>query len=296
MSALSLSAKLDEAVGAIRRIASAAPSTAPASHTGWSPEIGMILGSGLGDLAEEVTDAVRIPYAEIPNFPLSTVHGHSGTLVLGTLEGRNVMIYQGRVHFYEGYTMEEITFSVRLMKALGAHTMVVTNAVGGISDFLVPGDLVVNRDHINFMGNNPLRGPNDENLGPRFPRMDDAYDVHLRSYAHDVGKQLGVDVKSGVYLALAGPSYETKAEINFFRQIGADTVGMSTVPEVIVARHGGMRVLGISCVTNALHGTYEEANHAAVVKQAKETGPRFIRLIRGIVADMPALHPAPIAH
>lgn len=292
----SLARRIEAARAAIRDVAAAAPASCAASRPDWKPEIGIILGSGLGDLADEVPDAVRIPYRDIPNFPVSTVPGHSGTLVLGTVEGREVMIYQGRVHFYEGYSMEEVTFGVRLMKALGAHTMLVTNAVGGISDELIPGDLVVNRDHINFMGTNPLRGPNDEELGPRFPRMDDAYDKELRALAHRTAAELGINLREAVYLALSGPSYETKAEIHFFRGIGADTVGMSTVPEVIVARHGGLRVLGISCVTNALHGSYEEANHAAVVAQAKETGPRFIRLLRAIVAGMPSpTEPAGVA-
>lgn len=292
MSSNALSNHLREAVAAIRRIAAAAPSTAPASAESWHPEVGLILGSGLGDLANEVENAVRIPYSSIPHFPTSTVHGHSGTLVLGTLEGRNVMIYQGRVHFYEGYTMQQITFSVRLMKAMGAHTMLVTNAVGGISEFLIPGDLVVIRDHINFMGTNPLIGPNDDSIGPRFPPMVDAYDPALRQYARDVAKSQGFEIRESVYLALTGPSYETQAEIRVFKQIGADTVGMSTAPEVIVARHSGLRVLGISCVTNALHGGYEEAGHEAVVKQAKETGPRFIGLVRGILANLPAAAPA----
>lgn len=288
MSASSLSKKLDEAVAAIRQIASKASPDAPAAAPAWRPELGMILGSGLGDLANEVENAVRIPYGDIPHFPVSTVHGHSGTLVLGTLEGRNVMVYQGRVHFYEGYTMQEITFSVRLMKALGAETMLVTNAVGGISTFLVPGDLAIIRDHINLMGTNPLIGPNDEAVGPRFPPMVDAYDPNLRKFAHEVARQQGFEMREVVYLALTGPSYETKAEIAAFALLGADTVGMSTAPEVIVARHSGLRVLGISCVTNALHGGYEDAGHEAVVKQAKETGPRFIRLVRGIVRDLPA--------
>lgn len=288
MSASSLSKKLDEAVAAIRLIASKASPDAPAAALSWRPELGMILGSGLGDLANEVENAVRIPYGGIPHFPVSTVHGHSGTLVLGTLEGRNVMVYQGRVHFYEGPTMQEITFSVRLMKALGAETMLVTNAVGGISDFLIPGDLAIIRDHINLMGTNPLIGPNDEEVGPRFPPMVDAYDPNLRKFAHEVARQQGFEMREVVYLALTGPSYETKAEIKAFALLGADTVGMSTAPEVIVARHSGLRVLGISCVTNALHGGYEDAGHEAVVKQAKETGPRFIGLVRGIVRDLPA--------
>ncbi len=293
MSGPTLSDKIQEAAAAIRRLASKQGTSRAAASPEWRPEVGVILGSGLGDLALEVEDAVRLDYAEIPHFPRSTVMGHAGTLVMGTLEGRNVLVYQGRVHYYEGYTMEEITFSVRLMKALGAHTMLVTNAVGGIAEKLIPGDLATIRDHINFMGMNPLRGPNAEALGPRFPRMDDAYDVVLRTYAHDVAKAQGLDLKDAVYLALSGPSYETRAEIAFFRQFGAETVGMSTVPEVIVARHSGLRVLGVSCVTNALHGTYEEANHEAVVAQANEAKPRFIRLIRGILRDLPA--PAPTA-
>lgn len=273
----SLSARIQEAADAI---SGHAPD--------WRPEIGLILGSGLGELADEIENPVRIPYSQIPHMPISTVHGHAGQLVLGTLEGKPVMACQGRVHFYEGYDMEQITFPVRLMRALGAHTLLCTNAVGGMNDELMPGDLVVIRDHINYMGVNPLRGENDDNLGPRFPPMDDAYDFHLRELAHDCAKKLGFRLRDVVYLALSGPSYETKAEIKFFRTIGADTVGMSTAPEVIIARHGGMRVVAISCVTNALHGSYHEADHESVVKQAKESGPRFKSLLRAIIEKMPA--------
>jgi purine-nucleoside phosphorylase len=286
--ATTISERLAEAVTAIHAICNQAMSSATASHAGWKPEIGIILGSGLGDLADEIKDAVRIPYRDIPHFPLSTVPGHAGQLVLGKLEGRDVMVYQGRVHFYEGYTMPEVTYPVRLMQALGAHTMLCTNAVGGINENLIPGDLTVIRDHINHMGTNPLIGHNDDKLGPRFPRMDDAYDADLCAFAHKTAQAVDVPLKDSVYLALSGPSYETKSEIRFFKQIGADTVGMSTVPEVIVARHGGLRVLGISCVTNALHGGHDEANHAAVVAQAKQTAPRFSRLVHALVRDMPA--------
>ena len=261
-------------------------------------DVGIVLGSGLGALADEVQDAVRIPYVDIPHFPPSTVVGHAGTLVLGRLEGKQVAVFQGRVHYYEGYPMQDVTFLTRLMWVLGARTMLVTNAVGGISEKLNHGDLVCINDHINFMGVNPLVGPNDERFGPRFPPMDDAYDLELRQMAHRLAKELDVPFKDGVYLALSGPSYETKAEIAFFHRIGADTVGMSTAPEVIVARHCGMRVLGISCVTNLLHSGHKDTSHEDVLKQAIEAGPRFIRLMKAIVAGLTVAGKveAPVAH
>lgn len=249
-------------------------------------DVGIVLGSGLGALAGEVQEAIRIPYTDIPHFPPSTVSGHAGALVLGTLEGKRVAVFQGRVHYYEGYPMQDVTFLTRLMWVLGARTMLVTNAVGGINETYSCGDLICINDHINYMGVNPLVGPNDERFGPRFPPMDDAYDVDLQALAHRLAKELEIPFKDGVYLALSGPSYETRAEIAFFKRIGADTVGMSTAPEVIVARHCGMRVLGISCVTNLLHSGHKDTSHEDVLKQANEAGPRFVRLMRAIVAHM----------
>ena len=249
-------------------------------------DVGIVLGSGLGALAGEVQDAVRIPYTDIPHFPPSTVAGHAGALVVGTLEGKRVAVFQGRVHYYEGYPMQDVTFLTRLMWVLGARTMLVTNAVGGINEDYRVGDLICIKDHINYMGTNPLLGPNDERFGPRFPPMDDAYNLELRELAHGLARRLDVPFKDGVYLALSGPSYETKAEIEFFRRIGADTVGMSTAPEVIVARHCGMRVLGISCITNLVHGSHKETSHEDVLKSANEAGPRFIRLMKAIVSEM----------
>jgi len=250
-------------------------------------DVGVVLGSGLGALADEVEDATPIPYVDIPGFPVSTVAGHAGRLVIGRIGEQRVAVFQGRVHYYEGYDMQEVTFPVRLLRALGAHTMVVTNAAGGITETLRVGDIVVLTDHINYTGANPLRGPNDESLGPRFPRMDDAYDEELRRFAYEVAQESDVPLREGIYLALAGPSYETKAEIRFFKRIGADLVGMSTAAEVIVARHGGMRVLGFSCVTNILHGEYEDSTHEQVLASAREAAPRFLRLMRAIVRRLP---------
>ncbi len=255
----------------------------------FKPEVALILGSGLGKLADDVASAQRIPYEEIPCLPRSTVVGHQGELVLGQLEDTPVAVMRGRVHYYEGYSLQEVTFGVRLLGALGAHTLIVTNASGGVRSDLVPGDLMLLTDHINLMGANPLRGPNDERLGPRFPPMSRAYDLELRELAHKVASSQGFRIKDGVYLGLAGPSFETPAEIHFFGMIGADTIGMSTVPEVIVARHQGMRVLGISCVTNVLHRGPSEDTHEDVLATAAEAGPRFINLVRGVVKAMPGV-------
>jgi len=229
---------------------------------------------------------VRIAFHDIPHFPPSTVSGHAGALVLGELDGASVAVFQGRVHYYEGYEMEQVTFPVRLMRVLGAQTMLVTNAVGGIADTLNNGDLVAISDHINLIGMNPLRGPNDDKMGPRFPDMVNCYDEQLRHLAHQAASEIGVPLKDGVYIAVSGPSYETRAEIRFMRMIGADTVGMSTAPETIAARHVGMRVLGISCVTDVLYGDYKEVSHEEVLAVAKESGPRFIKLMRAIVHQL----------
>ncbi len=272
---LSLSQKVGEALAAIRQ------------RTERAVDFGIILGSGLGALAGEVQDVVRIPYHDIPHFPVSTVAGHAGALHIGVLEGKSVAVFQGRIHYYEGYNMEEVTFPVRIMRALGASTMLVTNAVGGIAENLENGDLVAITDHINFMGMNPLRGPNDENLGPRFPDMVRCYEPKLIDLAQAVARENGINLKKGIYTAVSGPSYETRAEIAFFRTIGGATVGMSTVPEVIVARHAGLAVLGISCVTDILYGDYAEVSHDLVLAVANETGPKFIKLMKAIVKKLP---------
>jgi purine-nucleoside phosphorylase len=243
-------------------------------------EIGMILGSGLGGLADAVENAVRIPYGNIPHFPVSTVHGHAGELVIGTLDGLSVAVMRGRVHFYEGYTMQQITFPVRLMRALGASTLVVTNSCGGLNPKMQPGDMLLIEDHINFMGANPLVGANDERIGPRFPPMSRAYPEELRVLAQEAAASLGHTLHQGVYLALSGPSFETPAEIRAFQRLGADAVGMSTVPEVIVANHQSMKVLGLACVTNILHAGPSDDTHLEVLEVAANTSPKMLAVIR----------------
>ncbi len=250
------------------------------------PEAAMVLGSGLGSLADEVENPVEIPFGEIPGFAASTVHGHAGALVLGTLEGRKVGILRGRVHFYEGHSMQQIILPIRVLHALGAGTLIVTNACGGISPTLRVGDLMLITDHINLMGTNPLIGPNDDKLGPRFPPMSQAYTKDLQELARRVASQVGFSLAEGVYCALTGPSYETPAEIKMLGRIGADAVGMSTVPEVIAAVHCGMRVLGISCVTNILHQGPSKDTHEDVLKAASDAHPRFIGLVRGVVREL----------
>jgi purine-nucleoside phosphorylase len=214
------------------------------------PQIGIILGTGLGSLADAINVDAKIPYEEIPHFPVSTVESHSGRLVLGELSGRSVVAMQGRFHYYEGYDLKQVTFPVRVMKALGASTLVVSNACGGMNPHFESGDIVVITDHINLQGSNPLFGPNDESLGPRFPDMYNCYDPELIALAENVALNLGLKLQKGVYVAVGGPNLETAAEYRFLRFIGADVVGMSTVPEVIVARHQGMRVLGFSLITD----------------------------------------------
>jgi purine-nucleoside phosphorylase len=257
---------------------------------GWAPQAGIILGSGLGALAGEVVALATIPYEEIPGFAVSTVVGHSGRLVAGTLEGTRVLVMSGRLHYYEGLTLQQVTFPVRVMRALGAGTLVVTNAAGGINPEFRAGDLMLIEDHINILGwggQNPLVGPNDPDLGPRFPAMNPAYDPALLRLAEEAAAECNVPVRRGVYIVLAGPNYETRAELRLLRQWGADAVGMSTVPEVIVARHGGMKVLGISNITNmALAESDEPVNHEEVLQVAEESRPRFIRLMRAIAGKL----------
>ena len=258
------------------------------SRSSMKPNVGVILGSGLGDLAVEVQDATAIPYEEIPHFLRSTVVGHAGRLLIGKLENVPVVVMQGRFHFYEGYTIQALTLPVRVMSMLGAQTLIVTNAAGGLNPTYRPGDFMLIRDHINFLGlagMNPLIGPNDERLGERFPALAKAYDAELRELAHTVVAQwTEITLHEGVYAQVAGPSYETGAELKFLRTAGADAVGMSTAPEVIVARHMGMRVLGISLITNTATGDdKEEVNHAEVLTAAEAARPKFAALVRGIL-------------
>jgi purine-nucleoside phosphorylase len=266
--------------------------TAIDRRAGRVPRVGLILGSGLGLLAEEVENAVTIPYEEIPYFPTSTVEGHSGQLILGTLGKQVVVVMQGRVHFYEGYSMRTITFPVRVMGALGIQQLIVTNASGGLAPYLAPGELMLISDHINLVGmggHHPLIGPNDSELGPRFPDMAEAYDPGLRTLARQVAERAQIPLHEGVYVYLAGPSFETPHEVHFLRMIGADAVGMSTVPEVIVARHMGVRVLGISGITN-VHSTDllhpRETTHAEVLEAGKVIAPRMAELIQGILVQL----------
>ncbi len=242
------------------------------------PQVGMILGSGLGDLADAVEDAVIVPTSDIPHWPRSTVEGHKGRLVIGELAGHSVLVMQGRVHFYEGYSMQQVTLPVRVMQRLGVKYLIVTNAAGAINPEYLPGDLMLITDHINLVGIpgfNPLRGPNIDELGPRFPDMSEPYDRKLLNLAREVASENQISVREGVYAGLSGPSYEPPADLRFLRIIGADAVGMSTVPEVIVARHGDLRVLGISGISNKanLDGstvtTHEEVLEAGRVMMPK---------------------------
>ncbi|MBE9911743.1 purine-nucleoside phosphorylase [Enterococcus mundtii] len=243
-------------------------------------DFGMILGSGLGELAEEIEEAIVIPYDKIPFFPTSTVVGHAGQLVYGTLSGKKVLAMQGRFHFYEGHSMQTVTYPVRVMAALGAHSVVVTNACGGVNESFAPGDLMLITDHINFTGQNPLIGPNDEEMGPRFPDMSEAYTKAYREMAKAAATLLDVELKEGVYMGYSGPTYETPAEIRMSRVMGADAVGMSTVPEVIVAAHSGLKVLGISCITNLAAGMQANLNHEEVVETTERVKQTFKSLIK----------------
>jgi len=253
----------------------------------FEPEILMILGSGLGPLADEIENPIVISYEKIPNFPVSTAIGHKGQLVMGNLEGKNVIVMQGRFHYYEGYDMQEVTFPIRVMKKLGIENMIVTNACGGMNKNLYPGALMAITDHINFMGDNPLIGKNHDELGPRFPDMSNAYNKDLIDIAKKVAMKLDIELKEGVYAAISGPYYFSRAELKMLRTIGGDTIGMSTVPETIVANHSGMKVLGISCVTDmAIAEEIESISGEEVLAVAKQTGPKFINLIRGILNEV----------
>ncbi len=260
------------------------------SKTQKSPAFGLVLGSGLGGLAEALAERVVIPYEVIPGWPRSTVHGHSGQLVIGELEGQMVVAQQGRAHFYEGYTPQQITFPIRVMHLLGVHTVILTNAAGGLNPDYQVGDLMLLNDHINFVGmtgNNPLMGPNDDSFGPRFVGMAQTYDRHLRRLAREAAAGTGVRLHEGVYVCLSGPTFETPAEIRMLRTLGGDAVGMSTVHEVLVARHGGLRVMACSGITNVAIDAVDtelEANHEEVLEAGKVIVPHMTTVIRGVLS------------
>jgi purine-nucleoside phosphorylase len=268
--------RIETAAGVVRRRASL------------KPEVAIILGTGLGGLATEIQVEASIPYEEIPGFPLSTVETHAGRLLLGRLGKRPVVAMQGRFHRYEGYGLSDVTFPVRVLHALGAGTLVVSNACGGMNPLWAPGDLVLLSDHINLLGDNPLVGFNDDRLGPRFPDMSAPYDPELRGLARQTALELGIVLREGVYVAVPGPSLETRAEYRMLRTMGADVVGMSTVPEVIVAVHAGMRALGISIITDqCLPDALEPADIGRIIATAGRAEPTLTRLIRGVVERLP---------
>lgn len=259
------------------------------SKTKLRPKIAVVLGSGLGAFADDLSDAVRIPYAKISNFPRSTAIGHAGQFVVGKLGDVAIAVMQGRVHFYEGYTIHEVAFPIRVFARLGICSAIFTNAAGGINPQFNEGALVIIRDHINLQGTNPLLGPNDERFGPRFPDMTHAYDESFRETAVAEGKRLGIEIHEGVYAGLTGPSYETPAEIRYLRMIGADLVGMSTVPEVIAARHSGIRCLGISCVTNMAAGILDRPlDHLEVLATTERVKSQFVSLLRAVILRLAA--------
>ena len=264
--------RVDQAAADIRRRCAALPETA------------IVLGSGLGDFADTLLDAVTAPYAELPHWPASNVVGHAGRLVIGNVAGKRVAALSGRVHFYEGYDLGAVVFATRVMGRLGVRHLVLTNAAGGINTTLTQGALMIIDDHINLMGTNPLIGPNDDRFGPRFPDMSEVYSSRLRKITDVAANTRGVAVSHGVYLAVAGPSYETPAEINVFRTMGADAIGMSTVPEAIAARHMGIEVLGISCITNtaAAVGRHPIV-HDDVIATGRRVRSSFISLLEGII-------------
>lgn len=251
------------------------------------PEIGLILGSGLGSLADDIENAVSIPYTEIPNFAKSSAIGHANELVIGQLNGKTVLAMKGRFHYYEGFTMDEVTFPVRVMKALGIEKMLVTNACGAVNRTYLPGELMIISDHLNLVGGNPLIGPNNDELGTRFPDLSNVYDRDLREIAKEVAAKQSLSINEGVYAWWSGPTYETPAEIRMIRALGADAVGMSTVPEAIVATHSGMKVLGISCLTNMAAGILDQPlNHEEVIEVASKVRSSFTSLIKGIIEEI----------
>ncbi len=270
--------QIDQAADAIRK------------RTSYRPRVGLILGSGLNSLADSIQKPDIIPYAELPNWPISTVEGHVGRLVIGELEGQTALVMQGRIHFYEGYSMSQITLPVRVMLRLGLEMMFVTNAAGGVNPDFVPGDVMLITDHLNLLGMagaNPLMGPNIDELGPRFPDMSQAYDRKLMEKARQVAKDENIPLREGGYCALSGPSFEGPADLRFLRIAGADAVGMSTVPEVIVARHGGLRVLGFSGISNKanLDGS-TVTTHEEVIEAGRIITPKMEKIIRGVLGTL----------
>jgi purine-nucleoside phosphorylase len=257
------------------------------ARTGHKPRVGLILGSGLNDLANSVQNADVIPFGDVPHWPTSTVHGHAGRLVIGALEGQPVLVMQGRIHFYEGYSMSQVTLPVRVMQRLGVEMLVVTNAAGGVNPEFAPGDVMLITDNLNMVGmvgNNPLMGPNLDVFGPRFPDMSRSYDAELMALARAAAQAGNLTLREGVYCGLSGPSFESPADLRFLRLVGADAVGMSTVPEVIVARHGGMRVLGLSGISNKanLDGS-TVTTHEEVIEAGKVITPKIETIVRGVL-------------
>jgi purine-nucleoside phosphorylase len=272
LDAANMNARIQEARAAIR------------SRIAVLPQVGLILGSGLGAYADTFEERIVIPFHKIPHFPKSQVVGHSGNFVLGRAEGVPVAALQGRVHLYQGYTMPEVVFPARVLGSLGIHSLIVTNAAGGINTDFRPGDLMLITDHINLMGGNPLIGENLDALGPRFPDMSEAYSRKALEMAHSAAKELGIGIRQGVYVGLAGPSYETPAEIRMCRGLGADAVGMSTVPEVIVASHMGIPVLGISCITNMAAGILpQKLTHKEVMETTERVKAQFIAVLQSVI-------------
>ncbi len=269
--------KLEETVTCVKRL------------TDLRPAVGVILGSGLGQLVDRMTDTVAIDYRDLPHFPAPTVAGHAGRLVIGRIEGVPVMAMQGRFHYYEGHDMRTIAFPTAFMQRFGARTLIVSNSAGGINRDFTPGDLMLITDHLNLVGTNPLIGLNDERLGPRFPDMTEPYSLRLIALAEAAAAELGTSLRHGVYAGLSGPCYETAAEIRYLERIGADAVGMSTVPEVIVARYLGMEVLGISCVTNMATGIAKVKHaHEEVVRIANEASARFCAVVAATIGKLGA--------
>ena len=270
-----LKEKINQAVSSIR------------SKTSLVPEVGLILGSGLGVLADEIEEKVVVKYSEIKNFPLSTVEGHAGAFVIGKFEGKTVIAQQGRLHYYEGYPMKDITLPVRIMKALGVKMLIITNAAGGINPDFMAGDLMIIKDHINLMGYNPLIGVNDPDLGPRFPDISQVYNKDFKELAFKSAEKLGLNLQHGVYVAVSGPSYETKAEVKYMRLIGGDAIGMSTVTEAIVAGHGNIPCLGISCITNCIDLVSDKKlSHEEVIEVGNATIPKFSKLVKEIIKEL----------
>ncbi len=269
--------QLDDALADVRR----------ALPSGAAPTVGLILGSGLGSFADKLEGAVKLPYREIRGFPVARIVGHAGNLVYGSAGGAEVLALQGRAHYYEGHPIRDVIFPARVLIRAGCQTLVITNAAGGIDPQLTPGEIVILRDHLNLMCVSPLLGDNDDELGPRFPDMSEVYDARLRALAALAGDELGLTLRSGVYAALSGPSYETPAEVRMLRTLGADLVGMSTVPEAIAARHMGARVLGLSCVTNLAAGVSPNAlSHEEVTETAARVRGQFEALLAGILGRL----------